>query len=308
MIPLCVPNMTGREQVYAAEAISSGWVNEGPFVEKFEALIAEETKRKWCIATITGTAALHLALCLYHEKNIAMPSFTFIAGANAIRYRGSEPVFRDIDSDWSPDYSIVGNVCDAAPAITKVKFFPHGKLAILSFNANKIITTGQGGAIVGDDPAVEAELRHLASTAKVGPYIHDRVGLNYRMSNINAAVGCAQMERLIEFQFIKDGIMRRYRDAGLKMIDSCWMALWNTNREGKILKLVEKGIGAKAWWMPIHLQEPYRNGNHIPMPRTEELWKRIVSLPCSTNLTEQDQNYVIEECLSLPAEEQMQAL
>ena len=89
---------------------------------------------------------------------------------------------------------ITRNVRDAAPAITLLKNMKD-KLSVLSFNANKIITTGQGGAVVGNDRYLESELRHLATTAKVGPYIHDRIGFNYRMSNINAAVGCAHANR-----------------------------------------------------------------------------------------------------------------
>lgn len=299
MIPLCIPNMSGKEQDYAAEAISSGWVNEGPFIERFERMVAKETNRKWCIATITGTAALDLALYTHPDPFIPMPSYTFIAAANVIRARGSKLMFRDIDSDWSPDYSYIGNVRDAAPAITLLKNLKD-KLSVLSFNANKIITTGQGGAIVGNDPDLEMELRHLATTAKVGPYIHDRIGFNYRMSNINAAVGVAQMERLEEFQARKYEIFSKYRDAGLDILDSCWMALWKTNnRNDKILALLDKGIGARQWWTPIHLQEPYKNMCHWPLPKTEELWQKIISLPCSTGMTNEEVDQVIEGCLSL---------
>lgn len=304
MIPLCTPNMSYREVELASQAIGDGMVSGGPYVDQFEAMVAKKTGKKWCVATQTGTAALHLALSLNVADAFIMPSYTFIAAANVASHLGKDIVFRDIEENWSPDYSFVATVCDAAPAISKfseINWRGGPDLACLSFNANKVITTGQGGAVVGDNPELGRKIRHLATVCKSGTYTHDGIGFNYRMSNINAAVGVGQMERLDELQENKDNIISYYKASGLKMMSSCWMALWETdNRDKKISELNRLGIEAKPFWKPLHLQEPYKYcKTEGALPRTEELWKKMICLPCSTHLTRQDQDKVIEVCLSL---------
>lgn len=305
MIPLCEPDLTGKEREYTSEAIASGWVSGGgPFVERFEVMVAQACGRKWAVATITGTAALHVASKvkrLGFDDPIAMRSMTFIATANAARYLGANPLFFDIEDDWSPDTSWVGGkhgTVDAAPAIGKA--LTDGDMVCLSFNGNKTVTTGQGGAVAGDDPEDEREIRHLINVAKVNQHEFDAVGFNYRMPNLNAAMGCAQMERLVEFRRRKLDIWIRYQQAGFNLVDSAWMAIAKLDdRDYAIHALREQDIDARPFWKPLHLQEPYKDCPRDPLPNTEAIWHKLVCLPCSTNLTEADQDKVIKCAESL---------
>ena len=297
MIPVAEPNLTGKEQEYVRAVIASGWVSGGgSFVERFEEMVARATEREWCVATVTGTAALHVALAavgVNKTSYVTLPSYTFIASANAISYLGAEVRFTDRPPVWSIDATLLVPdrglaVCDAAPGIGNLNATSQGWLATLSFNGNKTITTGQGGAVVGDDKVLEQRVRHLSCVAKTGHYKHDAVGFNYRMSNINAAVGCAQMERLDDFVARKKAILRRYQGAGLKLLPSSWMAV--AAMDGQENETFE----TRPFYTPLHLQEPYKDCKQpeiAPMGKT-------VCLPCSTGLSEAEQNEVIKICES----------
>ena len=300
MIPLAEPNLTGKEQEYVADAIASGWVSGGgQYVERFERMVAKSCGRKWAVATVTGTAALHAALRASGVRKgdfVRMPSMTFMGAANAVLYLGAEPEFLDIDTGWRPTVSWVGQVADAAPAIG-LRWPEGSKMLCFSFNGNKTITTGQGGAIVGNDPEDYERVLHLVSVAKTKGYECDEIGFNYRMSNVNAAIGCAQMEKLDEFWVAKKRIISRYKEAGLSMLDGNWMALWCASERDKIIRyLRDAKIDARPFWKPLHLQQPYKIFEREPLPNTEALWDKLICLPCSTNLTEADQDTVIKVC------------
>jgi dTDP-4-amino-4,6-dideoxygalactose transaminase len=169
----------------------------------------------------------------------------------------------------------------------------------LSFNGNKTITTGQGGAVLGDNPDLEWVVRHLANVAKTDKYEHDAIGFNYRMANLNAAMGCAQMERLREFIDRKQAVWGRYRES-LPMLatHSAWMSIAKIGHD-KIPALREKDIDARPFWKPLHLQEPYQGCAKTLLGNTNALWQKLVCLPCSVSLTEEQQDRVIEACVSL---------
>ncbi len=303
MIPLAEPNLGHKAREYVERALLSGWVSGGgEYVDRFEEMVAKACGRKWAVATITGTAALHAALSLYDlsGKRVKMPSFTFIAAANVLHQLGATPWFYE-KTNQPLDWSRIGPIVDAAPAVGLGRDIPgNGHMVCLSFNGNKTITTGQGGAVVGDDPDQEHEVRHIISVAKSGVYEFDRPGFNYRMPNLNAALGCAQMERLDEFRAKKRAIMERYTDAGLSLLSSSWMAVWVTSsRMTKIMHLRAMGIDARPFWKPVHLQEPYKDCPKEDLAATEEIWERLICLPCSTHLTVEDQDRVIDVCLSL---------
>ncbi len=300
MIPLAEPNLIGKEQEYVADAIASNWVSGGgQYVERFERMVAKACGRKWAVATLTGTAALHAALRVSGVRKgdfIRMPSMTFMGAANAVLYCGAEPEFIDIDTGWSPTVSWVGRVADAAPAIGF--HWPNDiHLACLSFNGNKTVTTGQGGAVVGNRPEDRERVLHLVSVAKTDGYECDEVGFNYRMPNVNAAIGCAQMERLDEFWTDKKRIISRYKEAGLGMVDGNWMALWRVSDRPRIIHHLRAAkIDARPFWKPLHMQRPYKIFEREALPNTEALWDKLICLPCSTNLTQADQDKVIKEC------------
>lgn len=187
-------------------------------------------------------------------------------------------------------------------------------LTVFSFNGNKTVTSGGGGAVIGRCATLVGLVRHLSTTARHGEaYDHDRVGFNYRMTNIQAAVGCAQLERLATFVSAKRTIRCRYDEgfqenrylapfpspAGFR--SACWFsgavvadpATTETSMASLVARLRKAGIGARSFWKPIHLQAPYRHAPRTPQPVCESLWSRILTLPCSTTLSETDQNHVI---------------
>jgi dTDP-4-amino-4,6-dideoxygalactose transaminase len=190
----------------------------------------------------------------------------------------------------------------------------RGTLAAISFNGNKTVTCGGGGAIVGDDAELLRAVRHLTTTARRGPdYDHDRVGFNYRMTNLSAAVGCAQLERMGELVGRKRAIAARYDRslAGLAGVrpfprapwgeSACWFGGFVAGDDcpvgaGAIIDaLSERGIGARRFWKPMHLQAPYADCTRGPLGVTEAVWRQIVTLPSSTQLTQEQQSTVVDE-------------
>lgn len=369
MIPLAVPNLTGNEKKYLDNCIDTTFVSSvGEYVNQFEKMVAEATGSLEAVATSCGTTGLHAALTVAGVKHgdlVIIPSFTFIATANAIRQCGADPWLMEVSAeDWCLDPDIVrteidrncvkntegelihkqsgkrvsalmpvytlGNipdmdsfksiagdydlplVVDAACAIgARYKdkdFGTFADLSVLSFNGNKTITCGGGGAVVGNNKEMLDHVRHITTTARVWPdYDFDEAGFNYRMTNIQAAVGVAQMERLQQFVETKRKVRRHYEGgfsgSSLKGIStfpstdgaSCWLsgivmpegsALDDTKKVCNQLKDV--GIDAKAFWKPIHLQKPYENCPSTSLTYTDSLWQRIITLPCSTGITDDE--------------------
>jgi len=261
-IPLHRPVFEGNERQYLVDCIDSNFVSSvGAKVTELEEKVAEFIGCKHAIATVNGTAALHVAIELAGVKpgdEVISQALTFIATCNAITYAGAKPLFIDVDIDTmglSPTalksflednterrvdgtfnklsgrrisacvpmhtfgfpcrIAEIAEICaawnialieDAAESLGSYVGAGHtgtfSSMATLSFNGNKIITTGGGGMIITDDPELASRAKHITTTAKVPhPYefVHDEVGYNYRMPNLNAALGCAQMERLDEF-------------------------------------------------------------------------------------------------------------
>ena len=265
-IPLHRPVFEGNERNYLVDCIDSNFVSSvGAKVAEFEGKVAKFTGSKYAIATVNGTAALHIAIELAGVKpgdEVISQALTFIATCNAISYAGAKPLFVDVDIDTmglSPEalkrflgehaekrasgtfnktsgkrisacvpmhtfglpcrIAEITQICadwdialieDAAESLGSYAGGRHtgtfGLMATLSFNGNKVITTGGGGMIITDDCALAKRAKYITTTAKVPhPYefVHDEIGYNYRMPNLNAALGCAQMERLDEFLAIK---------------------------------------------------------------------------------------------------------
>ncbi len=368
MIPLAIPDLSGNERKYLNECIDSTYVSSvGPFVNRLEALIADIAGAKYGVAVSSGTTGLHTALTAYgvgRDDIVIIPSFTFIATANAVSHCGATPWLMDVKADsWCidegqiedelnrktevndgvviykasgrrvaaimPVYTL-GNIpdmdrictiakafnlpviADAAAAIgAEYKNRKCGELAectVFSFNGNKTVTSGGGGAVVGNDEQMMKKIKHLSTTARVSSeYDFDMVGFNYRMTNIQAAVGCAQLERVEKLVDKKRWIRRRYRELldGVQGISffpepvycnsSCWFSgvvIDDADHE-KVKdicsKLKESGIEARTFWKPIHMQKPYENSLKADtLQTTDTLWSKILTLPCSTNITDSE--------------------
>ena len=215
--------------------------------------------------------------------------------------------FRQIADEYGIPL-IVDAACAIGAKYNGQDFGPLADLSVLSFNGNKTITCGGGGSIVGNNAVLLQHIRHLTTTARVWPdYDFDEVGFNYRMTNIQAAVGVAQMERLQTFIDTKRRVRKRYekmlsdlQDKGITFFpttdgSSCWFSgivlpYGAELRRAKEIcaRLKKKGIEARSFWKPIHLQEPYKNCPKGKVDVAESLWQRIITLPCSTNVTEQE--------------------
>ena len=259
MIPLAMPNLTGREKEYLINCIDTTYVSSvGEYVTRLEDMCKEACGCRYAVATSAGTTGLQAALTALgvgRDDLVLLPTFTFIASANAVHHCGATPWLTDITDKWCMDAEQVerllkeecvnengqvvrkadgkrvaaimpvytlGNIpdmehfrkiadqyqlpliVDAACAIGAVyqgkKIGGLADLSVVSFNGNKTITCGGGGMVFGQDDALVGKVRHLTTTARVNSeYEFDMPGFNYRMTNLQAAVGCAQMERLDEF-------------------------------------------------------------------------------------------------------------
>ncbi len=367
MIPLAVPDLNGNERKYLNECIDSTFVSSvGQFVVRLEEMVSAVSGTAYAVATSAGTTALHTALLsagVQRDDMVIIPSYTFIATANAVSHCGAIPWCIDIDeASWTmsadiledelerkvvmidgkpyhsalrrriaavvPVYTL-GNpadidrikeiasryglpvVADAAAAVgAEYKHDKAGKYAditVYSFNGNKTVTCGGGGAIVSNDKELIDRAKHLSTTARVGAdYDFDMVGYNYRMTNIQAAVGCAQMERLHELISHKRRIRQYYRNSlsDIKGIcffpepewgeSTCWFSgiVFDRDCNIKIKEVCEKlkaeGIESRPFWKPVHLQLPYQNVEKSTLQVTESIWNRILTLPCSTGITTEE--------------------
>jgi aminotransferase in exopolysaccharide biosynthesis len=358
-IPLHEPRFLGHEKQYLVDVIDSTFVSSvGPYVTEFEHQIANYCGAKHAIATVNGTAALHIALLLGGVKSgeeVITQAVTFVATCNAIHYCGAEPVFVDIDTanlGLSPNalgrflaefserredglYNIntgkriaaclpmhtFGHPCDlpalmrvcaeydipliedAAEALGSQSHDQHcgtfGKLGVLSFNGNKIITTGGGGMILTDDDTLAQHARHLTTTAK-SPHAwcfeHDQIGYNYRMPNLNAALGLAQLEQLPDFLVNKRSLAQHYQAwAQSNQVNilceppqsrsNFWLnALLLDNQEQRDAFLAfsnEHGIMTRPLWNLMVDLPMYQHSQHDGLLNSRQVAACLVNIPSS---------------------------
>lgn len=281
------------------------------------------------MAVSSGTAALHLsllALGIRPGDHVVVPAFTFVATANAVSYCGAIPNFVDCDDyggldpekldawlSWNKVKAVVcvhcfGHLCDvaglkrvcdrhgvpliedAAQALGTDTAGMHGVLAAFSFNGNKIVTTGGGGAVVTRDKSLADKVRHLANVSKADiPHVfwHSDVGFNYRMPNMNAALGCAQLERLPEILRRKYALRNAYHNAGLELLPlprpaNCWLnsaIVADDIRREVVQELDGHGIECRLSWTPLHYFTMYRNNPRDALMNTLKLASSIVNVP-----------------------------
>lgn len=374
-IPLCVPEIRGNEWAYIKECLDTNFVSSvGPFVDRFERELAARVGAKFAVATINGTAALHIALLVAGIKpgdEVLVSTLTFIAPVNAIRYVGAWPVLVDAEPNfWQMDpqkaIDFLENGCDwkdgalrnrvtgrRVSAVLPVHILGHpadldpileyarkynlciiedateilgakykgravghlGDIACFSFNGNKIITTGGGGMITTDNEAWARTAKYLTTQAKDDPveFIHHAIGYNYRLTNIQAAMGYAQLEKLDEYIAIKRQIAAVYseafmRDPGLMPMreanwafSTYWMytalvdkARYGMDSRALLRQLETHKIQTRPLWQPAHLSRAHRDAFAVDCSVATQLNRDAISLPCSVGLTRKDQARVIE--------------
>ena len=191
-----------------------------------------------------------------------------------------------------------------------------GDIACFSFNGNKLLTTGGGGMLVTQQEDWARKAKYLTTQAKddAVEYIHGEIGYNYRLTNLQAAVGCAQLEQLAQFLAVKRRLAGRYRTAlesldGLHMMSEApWAtsAFWlytilidpsvaKVDRQALRRKLGARKIETRPLWQPLHLSPAHRGARSYQCVVADRIHAEALSLPSSTNLTDVEQEWVIEE-------------
>jgi perosamine synthetase len=374
-VPLIIPEIRGNEWRYIKDCLDTNWVSSvGTYVDRFEDLVADRAGTKYAVATVNGTAALHIALLIAgveRDDEVLVSSLTFIAPANAIRYAGAWPVFIDAEPRYwqmDPDQvvhflehgccwdggalrnrrtgrrvkailpvHILGHPVDLDPILAAAEKYSLpviedateglgakyrgrglggiGQIGCFSFNGNKIITTGGGGMLVTNNAEWAKRAKYLTTQAKIDPieYIHGEIGYNYRLTNLLAAMGCAQMEQLDAFVEAKRQIAFQYRAAlavlpGLRLpqeaewaFSTFWMytvlveeATAGIESRQLLNQLAADRIQTRPLWQPLHLSPAHDYPEATSCPISEGLYRQALSLPCSVGLTQTDQNVVIE--------------
>ena len=361
-IPLHAPQFRGNEKEYLLDTIDSTFVSSvGAYVDQFEERVAEYTGAKYAIATVNGTAALHIALKLAGvEPNteVITQSLTFVATCNVIRHCQAEPVFVDVDLETmglSPDSLVafldehaeirddgncwnktsnnkitaclpmhtfgfpvrldeISKICqqyqiplveDAAESLGSFYKEQHtgilGKTAAISFNGNKIITTGGGGMVLTNDAGTAKRAKHITTTAKVPhkwAFEHDEVGYNYRLPNLNAALGVAQMESLPGFVSEKRDLAVAYQrwgsENGMQFAQqpihtqaNYWLntliAEDQQSRDEWLQQTNDLGVMTRPAWTPMHLLVINKEAICTDMNNTTHLYHRLVNVPSSAH-------------------------
>jgi perosamine synthetase len=347
-IPLSAPDITEAEIEAVVAVLRSSRLSLGPVTEQFEAQVAAYVSVPHAIAVSSGTAGLHLCirgLGIGEGDEVIVPSFTFIAAANAIRYERAMPVFVDIDpvtlnidpqrieeaitprtraimavhtfgvpAEMSAILEIAARrglvvIEDACEAIG-AEYDGHkagsiGYAGVFAFYPNKQITTGEGGVVVTRDETFARRVRALRNQGRYeidGWFQHTELGYNYRISEINCALGLAQMMRLEEILKKREAVAYAYsqrlgRCPGLVLPPAClrggrisWFVYvvrlaFGPGRDGIMRGMAEAGIGCGRYFAPIHLQPSYagwRNSANLTVTETEA--QRTIALPFFNNL------------------------
>jgi perosamine synthetase len=319
-IPLSGPDITQVEIDAVVSVMRSGRLSLGPKLEEFERAVANYVNAPFAAAVSSGTAGLHLmirALGIGERDEVIIPSFTFIAAANAIRFERATPVFVEIDPrDLNLDPAAVeAAISERTRAILAVHTFgvpanltalveiaarhnllliedacesigaewhgrkvgTFGKAGVFGFYPNKQITTAEGGVVVTSDEALAAKVRSLRNQGRteIGDWFeHTEVGYNYRLSEIHAAIGVEQLERIDQILVRRAEVARGYarRLARCKEIvlptselpqgKISWFvyvirlseSFTRVQRDAILKMMTEHRIGCGRYFAPIHLQ------------------------------------------------------
>lgn len=351
-IPIYTPDIGQQERDNVLECLTSSWISsKGAFIPRFEGNFAAYVGAPFAASVCNGTVALHLALLalgIGPGDEVIVPTFTYIASANAVTYTGATPVFCDADpKTWQMSVDDVaaritertraimpvhlyGGACDmeaicrlahdrgiyvvedCAEAIGTFIGDRHvgtfGDIATFSFFGNKTITTGEGGMVISNTEVLHERVLHLKGQGLAAnrQYWHDVIGYNYRMTNICAAIGVAQLERVDTFLAAKRKIAARYRanmvDVNLKFQEesegSChshWMVTFlvpdASLRDPLREWLEERGIETRPAFYPIHTMPMYNQHSEIH-PFADDIACRGINVPSWPGLQDSQVDYI----------------
>ncbi len=366
MIPINLPKI-GEEEVEAVvkvlrSGILTSGLGAGPMVTQFEKNFAKFAGVKHAIAMNTGTAALHSAIVaagVKHGDEVILPSFTFVATAEAVVLAGGKPVFADIDPETfnvSPaeiekaltkktkaivPVDLYGLPAESKPireiadkhglAVVEDAAQAHGATcggkpagvfadaACWSFYASKNMTTGEGGMVTTGDDEIAETIRLIRTHGEKAKYASLMLGTNYRMSEVQAAIGLVQLEKLPAFVAKRRENARRLtkilaKAERLKLPEEPkgYQHSWylytvrlkdasETERNKLVEELRRKDIGAAVYYVnPVHLMPYYRESfGGRKLPETEKAAKQVFSLPIHPSVTEEQIDYIGKTLLKL---------
>ena len=368
-IALSEPYLKGNEKKYLNQCLNDNWVStNGKFINRFEEKLKNFLRIKNVLLCMNGTSALDIAiktLGIKSNEEILVPSITFIAPINAVRYNNCSPIFFDCDQFCNIDINklikfiekytfvknnytyniktkkkisalilvhVFGNAVDLDKIVNLCKkrnikiiedaseslgtYYIKGKykkkftgtigdIGCFSFNGNKIITSGAGGAIVSHNAKLISKAKYLINQAKDDSfeYIHNNIGYNLRISNIQAAIGLAQIENIkrilkkrkqikqFYLRFLNDNKYFQMVPTPDYSINNNWLNVITFNKNislqniNKICKIFSnKKIQVRKIWYPNHLQKPYKSYQNFNIKNAINIQKYSLCLPSSNSL------------------------
>jgi perosamine synthetase len=332
-VPLSTIQLGGREQALALQAVTDGWISgTGSNIGHFEEALTARVGRAHVVAVNSGTSALELALTglgVGPGDEVIVPALTFVSPAAAVRTRGARPVLCDIEpSTWTIDVDAASRlVSGRTRAIIAVDLLGHvsnypaleaigvpviedaaqahgarrwgrpagsfGTMSVFSFHANKAVTTGEGGCVATDDPALASHLRVIANhgMTPLRPYFHEVVGRNLRMTNVCAAIGVGQVERWDElvsaridvelrYRALLEPVGARFRTPDAESEPSCWLATISVdNRDQLVATLRDGGVDSRSIWPDLPSLPLYAPFSPRPCPVAAEVSRTTAWLP-----------------------------
>ncbi|AXB42416.1 DegT/DnrJ/EryC1/StrS family aminotransferase [Amycolatopsis albispora] len=337
--PISKPCLGGNELAYVTEAVTGNWISsQGPNVARFEQAFADYNGVAHGVSCSSGTAALTVALRALGVgpgDEVLVPELTYVASAWAVTYLGGTPVFVDCADDLTIDVTriedqitartkvimpvhVFGRQCDMTTILRLASEYglrvvedaaeahgvrPSGDIACFSLFANKIITAGEGGICVTDDPWLATQMAHLRGLGASSEhnYLHRKLAYNFRLTNLQASVALAQVERLDEILAVRAAIEKRYQ-AGLEGVDGLtllpprdvlWMFdLLAEDRDELRAYLAGEGVDTRPFFIPMSAQPMYRDPDW-PALNAARFSASGLYLPTYTGLSEGDQDYII---------------
>ncbi len=345
--PVAKPSLEGNELSYVNDAIRTGWISsQGSYVKRFEEAFAKWNNMNYGVACSSGTSALVLALRslgIREGDEVIVPEFTMIASAWAVSYTGATPVFIDCKDDLNIDENLIeGKITKKTKAIMPVHIYgrqcnmekimniaynynlfvvedsaeahgvkPVGDIACFSLFANKIISSGEGGICVTNNKRLAEQMAHLRAMAFTPEhdFLHKKLAYNFRMTNLQAAVALAQVERIDEFLRRRKQIESWYDEnlqdvPGVKVMPKrsvLWMYdILVENKEELKQCLGKYEIETRDFFKPMSRQPMYYDGNWKELNATRKGYNGIY-LPTYFELTEQDIKYICDRIKEIQA-------